>query len=313
MTEFEGAVKEAVELVRSKAVEIDRNNEMDESVLKQLFSKKLLGILAPEEYGGFGLSYVEASRIVEASGGSDVANSVRLRAEKKGDSYILNGTKTFITNSTHAEIHVVVARTGEGRKGLTAFVVEKNGGMEVTKLNPSGMRGSGLGTVKFRDVEVSEENILMGEGNGLKVALGMLAPARIPFSAIGLGLAEGCLEQTLGHVKRREAFGQKIAGFQAVQFMLADLAADIEAVKRLVYYTAELASKQDVTVLAAMAKLKSAELAKKAADFAVELHGGYGILSNTYVDRAYRDAKTLDIAEGTSEMMKLIISRSILS
>ncbi|AGK61408.1 Acyl-CoA dehydrogenase [Archaeoglobus sulfaticallidus PM70-1] len=364
MAEFEEAAKEVVEFVKTKAVEIDRNNEMDKSVLEELFGKKLMGVIAPQRYGGLGMGYVEASRLVEElakvsaavahsvfvhniaadailkfgseeqkrkylksltsrklgavaitepSGGSDVANAIKLRAEKKGDKYIMNGTKMFITNSTHADIFIVVARTGEGRRGLTALIVEKNDGIEVIKLNPSGMRGSGLGTVRFKDVEVPEENVLLEEGKGLRVALGILAPGRIPFAAMGLGIAEGCFEHVLNYVKKRGAFGQKILNFQAVQFMLAEVAADIEATKILIYHAAELAKENDVTVLAAMTKLKSAELAKKVADVAVELHGGYGILSNTLVDRAYRDAKTLDIAEGTSEMMKLIISRALLS
>ena len=364
MKEISEVVEEVKKLVESKAVKIDRSNEMDEEIIHALFKNKLLGVLVPEELGGAGLGLLEASKVVEElakvscsvahstfvhnmavdgilrfgneeqknrflpilaskklatamitepSGGSDVSNSIKMRAEKSGESYILNGTKTFITNSTHAEIHIVVARTGEGKKGLTAFVVEGNDGIEVTKLNPSGMRGSGLGTVRFNEVEVPEDNVLLGEGSGLKVALGMLAPARVPFSSIALGLAEGCLENTIAYIKRREAFGRKIAEFQFIQFKIAELFADIEAVKRLVYHAAELAGKQDITVLAAMAKLKSSELAKRAADFAVQLHGGYGIISNSYADRAYRDAKTLEIAEGTSEMMKLIISRAVLS
>lgn len=114
-----------------------------------------------------------------------------------------------------------------------------------------------------------------------------------PLLQLGLGIAESCFEHALNHVKKREAFGQLIVNFQSVQFMLAELAADIEAVKRLIYHAAEIASSEDVSVMAAMAKLKSAELAKRAADMAVELYGGYGILWNALVDRAYRDAKTL--------------------
>jgi|Deesub1362A_J573_1020465.scaffolds.fasta_scaffold00028_42 isovaleryl-CoA dehydrogenase len=363
MVKFEEIIKDVAKFVAAKAGEIDKNNEMDRSIIKKLFDKMLMGTLTPEQYGGLGKGYVEASMlaeelgkvsggiahsvvvhnmvvdafrrfgndeqkrkylkkltsehlgaiaITEPTGGSDVASAIKLKAERRGDSYVLNGVKTLITNSTLAEIFIVVGRTGESAKGLTAFIVERSDGIEIVKLNPSGMRGSGLGTVRFRDVEVPVQNILVGEGKGMRVALGTLAPNRVPFAAMGLGIAENCLEMAINRAKKREAFGQRIADFQAIQFMLAELATDIESTRSLIYRAAEIANTDDVTVLAAMCKLKSAEVAKKAADLVVEIHGGYGIIAGTPADRAYRDAKIIDIAEGTSEMMKLIISRSIL-
>ncbi len=363
MVEFGEIIKDVAKFVAAKAGEIDKNNEMDGSIIKKLFDKTLMGILTPEQYGGLGKGYVEASMlaeelgkvsggvahstvvhnmvvdairrfgndeqkkkylkkltsehlgaiaITEPTGGSDVANAIKLKAERRGDSYVLNGVKTLITNSTLAEIFIVIGRTGEGAKGLTAFIVERGDGIEVVKLNPSGMRGSGIGTVSFRGVEVSAQNVLVGEGKGMRVALGTLAPNRVPFAAMGLGIAENCLEMAINRAKKREAFGQRIADFQAIQFMLAELATDIESTRSLIYRAAEIANTDDVTVLAAMCKLKAAEVAKKAADLVVEIHGGYGIIAGTPADRAYRDAKIIDIAEGTSEMMKLIISRSIL-
>ena len=360
MEKFEEAIKKVAEFVAAKAGEVDRSNEMDKSVIEKIFDSKLTGILIPEQYGGLGKGYVEASllaeklgkasggvahsivvhnmtvdairrfgneeqkekyfevlskelgaiAITEPTGGSDVATSIRLKAEKSGNGYVLNGVKTMITNSTLAGIFIVIGRV-EGK--LTAFVVERGDGIEVVKLNPSGMRGSGLGTVRFENVEVPAQNILVGEGKGMRVTLGTLAPNRAPFAAMGLGIAENCLEMAVDRAKKREAFGQRVADFQAIQFMLAEVAADIESVKSLVYRTAEMANTKDVTVLAAMCKLKAAEVAKKAADLVVEIYGGYGIIAGTAADKAYRDAKIIDIAEGTSEMMKLIISRSLLA
>ncbi len=363
VSEFEKSVNEVVNLVETRAGEIDRNNEMDKLVIEELFENGLMGVMAPTRHGGLGLSYVDACRIIEKlatvspsvahsvfvhnmavnailkfgneeqkdrylpslvseklgavaitepSGGSDVANAVRLRAVKGGNEYILNGTKMFITNATHAEFFITTARTGSGKEGLTTFIVEREDGVKVKKLDTGGMRGSGLGTIRFVDAEVPADNILVKEGKGLKVALSTLSPSRLLFSAVGLGIAEGCFNHALSYAKKRESFGNKIVSFQAIQFMLADIATGIEVTRAFISHVAELADSNDITVLASMAKLRSAELAKKASDIAVELHGGYGILSNTYVERAYRDAKTLDIAEGTSEMMKLIISRALL-
>lgn len=250
--------------------------------------------------------------MTEAGGGSDVA-SLKMEAKREGDMYILNGRKTFITNAEFGEVFIVIARAEEG---LTAFLAEKDG-VVVTKLDSSGLRGSGLSSVGFSNVEVPEENILGGVGRGLKVALATLAPNRIPFSAMGLGIAERSFEAAVRYAKGRSAFGRKIAEFQGIQWMLAELKAEIESVRRLIYHSARVAdgdeeSELEVTTLGAICKLQAAKLAKKSSDIAVEIYGGHGILSTSPVERAYRDAKLLDIAEGTSEIMKIIISRAIL-
>ena len=214
----------------------------------------------------------------------------------------------MITNATFGSIFVTLAKT---ENGITSFVVERGEGLEVTKLEPSGMRGSGLASVGFKDVEVPKENILGKEGKGMKVALATLAPNRIPFAAMGLGFAERCLSLAVKYAKTREAFGKKIFDFQGLQFMLADVATDVEAARRLIYYSADAATREDATVLGAKCKLFIAKVAKRAADVAVEIYGGHGILRNSPVDRAYRDAKILDIAEGTSEIMKFVIARQL--
>lgn len=265
--------------------------------------KKWLGRLT-SEVGVFALT--------EPTAGSDVA-SIRLKAEKDGDKFILNGRKTLITNATFGDVFLVIARTGEGSKGLTAFIVERNDGMEIRKLEASGMRGSGLAAINFKDVEVPAESVLGGEGNGLKVALGVLSTSRIVFAAIGLGIAERCLELALKYAIERKAFGQRIADFQGIQWMLAEVATEVEAARRLIYHGAEVAGSADATVIGAMCKLYAAKVAKKAADVAVEIFGGHGLIKGSAVERAYRDAKILDIGEGTSEIMKVIIGRHLIT
>ncbi len=249
--------------------------------------------------------------ITEGRGGSDVANAVSLKAEKSGDVYVLNGSKTLITNGMYADVFIVVARTGEGAKGLTAFAVERGEGITTTKIDLAGMRGSGLASVRFENVEVPESNVLVGEGKGMRVALGTLAPNRIPFSAMGLGIAERCLNLAVERAKKRKAFGGTLADLQAVQFMLAEVAVEIEALRRTVYSMAE--RMEDAGYEGAVAKILAARVAKKAADIAVEIHGGFGLLSSSEVEMAYRDAKVLDIAEGATEVMKLLVARKIFS
>ncbi len=249
--------------------------------------------------------------ITEGRGGSDVGGAVSLKAEKNGDVYILNGTKTLITNGIFADTFIVIGRTGEGSKGLTAFLVEKSDGISATKIDLSGMRGSGLASVRFENVEVPESNILVGEGKGMRVALGTLAPNRIPFAAMGLGIAERCIELAIERAKTRKAFGGTLSDLQAVQFMLADLAVEIEALRRTIYSIAS--NIQDSSYEGAVAKILSAKVAKKAADIAIQIHGGHGLNMHSDVERAYRDAKVLDIAEGATEVMKLLIARKIFS
>ena len=249
--------------------------------------------------------------ITEGRGGSDVGGAVSLKAEKSGDTYILNGTKTLITNGMFADTFIVIGRTGGGSKGLTAFLVERGDGISTTKINLSGMRGSGLASVRFENVQVPESNVLVGEGKGMRVALGTLAPNRIPFAAMGLGIAERCLELATERAKTRKAFGGTLSDLQAVQFMLADVAVEIEALRRTIYSIAD--NIQDSSYEGAVVKILSAKVAKKAADTAVEIFGGHGLNMSSDVERAYRDAKVLDIAEGATEVMKLLIARKIFS
>jgi len=251
---------------------------------------------------------VGAFAVTEPHAGSDVA-AIRLKAERKGDVFVLNGNKTLITNALFADVFVVLAKVEDKP---TAFIVERCDGMEFRKLELCGMRGSGIASIRFRNVEVPAENVLLEVGKGLKVILATLAKSRVVFSALGLGIAERCLELAVKYAKERKAFGRSIAEFQGIQWMLAEVSAEIEAVKRLIYYTAELAENEDVTKLSAMCKLLIAKIAKRSADVAVEIFGGHGLIKGSPVERAYRDVKALDIGEGTSEIMKTIIARYIL-
>lgn len=252
--------------------------------------------------------HVGAFAVTEPHAGSDIA-AIRLKAEKRGNSFILNGNKTFITNALFADIFVVLAKVEDKP---TAFIVERCDDMEFRKLELCGMRGSGIASVRFKGVEVPADNVLLEVGKGLKVILATLSKSRVVFSALGLGIAERCLELAVRYAKERKAFGKSVAEFQGIQWMLAEVLAEIEAVKRLIYYTAELAEKDDVTKLSAMCKLLIAKVAKKSADVAVEIYGGHGLIRGSPVERAYRDVKALDIGEGTSEIMKTIIARYML-
>ncbi len=248
---------------------------------------------------------VGAFAVTEPHSGSDVA-SVRLKAERRGDVFILNGNKTLITNAMFADVFVVLARVEDKP---TAFVVERCKGMEFRKLELMGMRGSGIASIKFKNVEVPAENVLLEVGKGLKVILSTLSKSRVVFSALGLGIAERCLELALRYAKEREAFGRRVSEFQGIRWMLAEVYAEIESLRNLIYSTAGMAEREDVTKLSAICKLLSARIAKRVADVAVEIYGGHGLVRGSAVERAYRDVKALDIGEGTSEIMKEIIWR----
>ena len=252
---------------------------------------------------------VGAFAVTEPHAGSDVS-AVKLKAERKEGVFILNGTKTLITNALFADIFVVLAKVDDRP---TALLVERSDGMEFRKLELMGMRGSGVASIKFDNVEVPAENVLLEVGKGLKVILATLSKSRVVFSALGLGIAERCLELALKFSKERKAFGKSIAEFQGIRWMLAELSAEMEAVRSLIYRTAELTEREDVTKLSAMCKLLTARVAKKSADLAVEVYGGHGLIKGSAVERAYRDVKALDIGEGTSEIMKEIIAKYLYS
>ena len=253
---------------------------------------------------------------IRAKAGSD-ATSQRTTAEDKGDYYLLNGTKNWITNGERSSYYIVMAQTDpeKGHKGINALVVEK--GMEGfvvgAKENKMGIRGSDTHTLMFTDVKVPKANRLGEEGFGFKFAMGTLNGGRIGIASQALGIASGAYELALAYSKERKAFGKEIYKHQAVAFKLADMATEIEAARALVHKAAWMRDQgMDITSAGAMAKVFASEAAMKITTEAVQVHGGYGYVKEYHVERLMRDAKITQIYEGTSEVQRIVISRGVL-
>jgi alkylation response protein AidB-like acyl-CoA dehydrogenase len=260
--------------------------------------------------------YIGAFLLSEPEAGSD-ATSQRTTAEDKGDYYLLNGTKNWITNGNSASVYLVIAQTdpAKGSRGINVFIVEKNWeGVSVgAKENKLGIRGSDTHSIMFNDVKVPKENRIGEEGFGFKFAMKTLAGGRIGIAAQALGIAAGAYERSVGYSKERKAFGKEIMHHQAIQFKLADMATRIEAARHLCLKAAwEKDNNLDYTLSSSMAKVFSSETAMWAATEAVQIHGGYGYVKEYHVERMMRDAKITQIYEGTSEVQRIVISRTIL-
>ena len=274
-----------------------------------LIKEKYLPPLASgKTIGAFCLSEPEA--------GSD-ATSQRTTAEDKGDYYLLNGTKNWITNGKKAGTYVVIAQTypEEKHRGINAFVVEAGweGVSTGIKEDKLGIRSSDTSSVMFQDVKVPKENRLGEDGFGFKFAMKTLDGGRIGIAAQALGIAAGAYELSLAYSHERQAFGKPINQHQAVAFKLADMAMEIEAARMLVYRAAWLKDQgKPYAQAAAMAKLFASEVAMKSTVEAVQVHGGYGFVKEYHVERLMRDAKITQIYEGTSEIQRLVISRNII-
>ncbi len=260
--------------------------------------------------------YIGAFLLSEPEAGSD-ATSQRTTAEDKGDHYLLNGTKNWITNGGSASVYLVIAQTdvSKGSRGINAFIVEKEWpGVTVgAKENKLGIRGSDTHTIMFGDVKVPKENRIGDDGFGFKFAMKTLAGGRIGIAAQALGIASGAYELSLAYSKQRKAFGTEIMNHQIIQFKLADMATRIEASRLLCLKAAwEKDNKIDYTLSSSMAKVFSSETAMWTATEAVQIHGGYGFVKEYHVERMMRDAKITQIYEGTSEVQRIVISRTIL-
>lgn len=271
--------------------------------------KYLVPLAKGEKLGAFCLSEPEA--------GSD-ATSQRTTAEDKGDYYLLNGTKNWITNGSSASTYLVIAQTHpeKGSKGINAFIIERgmDGFIVGAKENKLGIRGSDTHTLLFNDVKVPKENRIGEDGFGFKFAMKTLAGGRIGIAAQALGIASGAYELALEYSKQRSAFGKVISQHQAIQFKLADMATEIEAARLLVFKAASDKDHHlDYTTSGAMAKLYASKVAMEVTVEAVQVHGGYGFVKEYHVERLMRDAKITQIYEGTSEVQKIVIARSILS
>ena len=260
--------------------------------------------------------YIGAFLLSEPEAGSD-ATSQQTTAEDKGDHYLLNGTKNWITNGSSASVYLVIAQTdpSKGSRGINAFIVEKNwpGVVVAAKENKLGIRGSDTHSIMFSDVKVPKENRIGKDGFGFKFAMKTLAGGRIGIASQALGIASGAYELALAYSKQRKAFGKEIMHHQAIQFKLADMATKIEAARLLCLKAAwEKDNGQDYTLSSSMAKVFASEAAMWTTIEAVQIHGGYGFVKEYHVERLMRDAKITQIYEGTSEVQRIVISRSIL-
>jgi alkylation response protein AidB-like acyl-CoA dehydrogenase len=260
--------------------------------------------------------FIGAWGLTEPNSGSD-AGGARCSAVRKGDKWVLNGTKTFITNGSYADVYVVVAVTDKtnGTHGLSAFVVEKGtkGFRPGKKENKLGLRASDTSELIFEDCEIPADHLLGKEGDGFIDAMRILDGGRISIAALGLGMAQGAFESALKYSKQRKQFGKAISEFQAIQWKLADMAVEIDAARLLTQRAAWLKDNHMKTTLeSSMAKLYTSEVAVRAANEAVQIHGGYGFIKDYPAEKFYRDVKLCTIGEGTSEIQRMVISRQLL-
>ncbi len=270
--------------------------------------KYLIPMARGEKIGAFGLT--------EPGAGSDAA-AIKTRAVLDGDEWVINGQKIFITNGSIADVVVIAAVTdpAKGKKGISNFIIEKGTpgfrvGREEDKM---GLRGSVTSELIFENCRIPKENLLGKEGEGYKQFLMTLDGGRIGIGAMAVGLGMAALEAAVKYAKERVQFGQPIAEFQAIQWMIADMATELEAARLLVYRAAWLKDQgQRFTKEAAMAKLFASEAAVRACYKAIQIHGGYGYTKDYPVERLYRDARLTTIGEGTSEIQRLVIARHIL-
>lgn len=307
------AMEELSKIDASSSVIVSVNNSLvcyglQDFGTEEQKQKYLTKLATGESIGAFCLSEPEA--------GSD-ATSQRTTAIDKGDHYILNGTKNWITNGGSADYHLVIAQTDreKGHKGINAFIVEKSwDGFEVgPKEDKLGIRGSDTHTLNFNDVKVPKENRIGEDGFGFKFAMKTLSGGRIGIAAQALGIAAGAYEMSRDYSKIRKAFGTEICNHQAIAFKLADMLTEIEAARHLVMKAAwDKDQGRNYDMSSAMAKLYASKVAMATTVEAVQIHGGNGFVKEYHVERLMRDAKITQIYEGTSEIQKIVISRGLL-
>jgi len=269
--------------------------------------KYLPDLCTGKKLGGWGLT--------ESSSGSD-AGGMKTTAVKDGNEWVINGSKTFITHGSVGQTFVVLAVTEPSKPhGISAFILEKgmSGFSAGKKENKLGMRASDTASLIFDNVRVSAESLIGIEGEGFKQALQVLDGGRIGIAALSVGLAQGALDASVAYAKERHQFGKSISEFQAIQFKLADMALEVDAARLLTRKAAFLKMQgEDFTLAAAQAKYFASEVASRAANEAVQIHGGYGFIKDFPVEKFYRDVKLLTIGEGTSEVQKMVIARRLL-
>lgn len=307
------AMEELSKIDASASVSVSVNNSLvcwglEEFGTEEQKEKFLTPLASGKKIGAFCLSEPEA--------GSD-ATSQRTTAIDMGDHYLVNGTKNWITNGGSASTYLVIAQTDadKGHRGINCLVLER--GMEGftvgAKEDKMGIRGSDTHTLMFQDVKVPKANRIGEDGFGFKFAMKTLSGGRIGIAAQALGIASGSLEFALAYSKERKAFGKEIHKHQAIAFKLADMATEVEAARMLCLKAAWLKDQgQDYDLASSMAKLYASEVAGRASDQAVQIHGGYGYVKEYHVERLMRDSKITQIYEGTSEVQRIVISRAIL-
>jgi butyryl-CoA dehydrogenase len=261
--------------------------------------------------------WLGALALTEPDAGSDLA-AIKTRAERRGDTFVINGTKTYITNGPIADLILTFAATTdeEGRRGYNLIFVEGDakGLTRGRKLQKMGVRGSPTSELFFADCEVSVGNLLGEEGKGFPLLMKCLAYDRVGMASFCLGIAKASLDEALKYATTRKAFGKTLAAHQEINFKIAEMKAEIDTAELLILRAAWLHDQGfDVTAEASVAKLYASEVAKRAADAAVQIHGGAGYFRDYRVERLYRDARLCEIGEGTSEIQRMIIARSILS
>lgn len=269
--------------------------------------KYLIPLCRGEYLGAFGLT--------EPNAGSD-AGGTQTTAVLDGDEWVLNGSKCFITNASYAKNLVLTAVTdkSKGSNGISAFIVptDASGFTVISKYEKMGLHASNTTELVLENVRIPKKNLLGTEGNGYKQFLVTLDGGRIGIGAMAVGIAHGAYEKALKYAKERKQFGESLSKFQAIQFKLADMAMNIELARNMVYKAAWLKDQgRKFTKEAAMAKLFASEICTRVCDQAIQIHGGYGYMREYQVERFYRDAKLLEIGEGTSEVQRIVISREI--
>lgn len=307
------AMEEISKVDASAAVMMSVNNSLvcwglEKFGTEEQKEKYLKRLTTGEVIGAFCLSEPEA--------GSD-ATSQRTLAEDKGDHYLVNGTKNWITNGSSASVYMVIAQTHPEKrhKGINALILERgqDGFTVGKKEDKMGIRGSDTHSLMFSDVKVSKKNRIGDEGFGFTFAMTTLNGGRIGIASQALGIAAGAYELALKYAKERKAFGKHLAEHQAIQFKLADMITKIDAARLLIWQAASLKDqKKDFVKAAAMAKLYASQIAQEVTTEAVQIHGGYGYVKEFHVERLMRDAKITQIYEGTSEIQKMVISRELL-
>ncbi len=309
------ALQEIAAACASTAVTMSVTNLSSDPILKFGSEEQKRKFLVPLARG----EMLGAFAVTEPEAGSD-PGSMTTRAEDRGDHYLVNGSKIFITNGSRADVIVLIVRTGseKSNRGLSALLLTKGTpGFRIGRRDEKmGLRASDTVELLFDDCRIPTENLLAREGFGFRAAMAALDSGRIGIASQSLGIARACLQESVSYAKTRRQFGKAIGSFQAIQWMIADMATEIEAARLLVYQAANYMNTGErqlpFTKEASMAKLVASETANRAAYRAVQIHGGYGYMREYKVERLYRDARVTSIYEGTSEVQRIVIARELM-